>query len=396
MLSQQFRHGFTLFLEKIHYPYVPLSLAMALLGALYLFPVLDQIIILQEHLSAPSYVRQELTQVNLSDILYFSFGFFLLIMALGLWFCLRSAWLMSILALTFMLIYHGQAEQATQLWLLIYNLLMISLLFFNGKYFSRINIRIETLIALISLCVLFSYAVFGTYYLGDQFSPQISTLIDAFYVSVVTMTTVGFGDFSPTTQEARLFVVSIIIFSISVFSTAIGATIIPALIHKLESINKGKRKKMNRNNHFIIVGYSALSSNTYRELHNRNENITVILKSQPNRDLFFDKDADIVIGDGSDLEVLMEAGADKAKAILALLDDDSENAFVILAAKELKVTAKTVVAVNERKHLNRVRRVHPDMILAPQVLGGELLANMLMGEHIDIKNIMGHLLGHKK
>ena len=150
---------------------------------------------------------------------------------------------------------------------------------------------------------------------------------------------------------------------------------------------------MNRTNHYIIVGYSALSANTYIELSNRNEHITVILKSQPDSALFADKDVDLVIGDGSDAKILLEAGAENAKAILALLDDDSENAFVILAAKELEVKAKTVAAVNSRSHLHRIRRVHPDMILAPQVLGGELLTSMLVGERIDINSIMSHLLG---
>ena len=77
-----------------------------------------------------------------------------------------------------------------------------------------------------------------------------------------------------------------------------------------------------------------------------------------------------------------------------MLDDDSENAFVILAAKELKVKARTVAAVNDAKHLNRIRSVHPDMIIAPQVLGGELLTSMLTGERIDVANIMDRILGH--
>jgi voltage-gated potassium channel len=241
--------------------------------------------------------------------------------------------------------------------------------------------------------VLFGYAVLGTYHLGDQFSPNIDTLSEAVYVSVVTMSTVGFGDFTPTTPETRRFIVSIIILSISLFSTAVGATLIPAMVRKIEQITRGRDGKVIRNNHYIIVGYSALSSNTYRELVSRHEQVTVILRNRPDSTLFPGTDVDIVIGDGSDLETLREAGAEKAKGILALLDDDSENAFVILAAKELKVSAKTVAAVNDAKHLNRVRHVHPDMIIAPQVLGGELLTSMLTGERIDIKDIMGRLLG---
>jgi voltage-gated potassium channel len=142
-----------------------------------------------------------------------------------------------------------------------------------------------------------------------------------------------------------------------------------------------------------MVGYSALSANTYRELTDRNERVTIILRDMTDAALFPGKDIDIMIGDGSDLETLHEAGVSEAKAVLALLDDDSENAFVVLAVKDLKLGIKTVAAVNQLKHLSRVRRVHPDMIVAPQILGGELLTSMLTGERIDVKKIMGSLLG---
>ena len=66
-----------------------------------------------------------------------------------------------------------------------------------------------------------------------------------------------------------------------------------------------------------------------------------------------------------------------------LSDDDSENAFVILAVRELGTDAKKVAAVSTRKNLERVRRVHPDMILAAPVFGGEVLAMALTEQKID-------------
>jgi len=283
-----------------------------------------------------------------------------------------------------------QSEVPVESWLFGYNFLLVGLMLASYQHFDRSNFRFGTLAALVSVVVLFGYAVFGVYHLGDQFSPNIDTMSDAIYVSIVTMSTVGFGDFTPTTPEARLFLVSIITLSILLLSTAIGATLIPAMVHKIEQITVGRNIKVIRNDHYIIVGYSALANNTYIELTKRNEQVTVILLHESDGALFTATDIDIVTGDGGDLETLRKAGAE----ILALLDDDSENAFVILAAKELKVRAKTVAAVNQTKHLNRVRRVHPDMIIAPQVLGGELLTSMLTGERIDINDIMSHLLGH--
>ena len=379
--------------RKSWFPHVPISLAVALLGLLHLIPVIDQAISLHFHLQTPGSLRQDLVGVNLPGISQLSIGVFLLIMSIGLWLRLRVAWLLSLLAGAIGLATRLQSEMPVEIWLFSYDFVLMCSMLASHRQFDRSNVRIGTLVALVSVLVLFGYAVFGAYHMGNQFSPNIDTLSDAAYVSVVTMSTVGFGDFTPTTPETRLFLVSIIILSILLLSTAIGATLIPAMVHKIEQITVGRNIKVIRNNHYIIVGYSALANNTYVELTRRNEQVTVILRHESDGTLFTATDLDIVIGDGGDLGTLRKAGAEKAKAILALLDDDSENAFVILAVKELKVGAKTVAAVNQTKHLNRVRRVHPDMIIAPQVLGGELLTSMLTGERIDIKDIMGRLLG---
>jgi len=372
--------------RKSWFPHVPISLAVALLGLLHLIPVIDQATSLHFHLQTPGSLRQDLVGVNLPGISQLSIGVFLLIMSIGLWLRLRVAWLLSLLAGAIGLAIRLQSEMPTEIWLFSYDFVLMWSMLASYRQFDRSNVRIGTLVALVSVLVLFGYAVFGAYHMGDQFY--------AAYVSVVTMSTVGFGDFTPTTPETRLFLVSIIILSILLLSTAIGATLIPAMVHKIEQITVGRNIKVIRNNHYIIVGYSALANNTYLELTRRHKQVTVILRHESDGTLFTATDLDIVIGDGSDLETLRKAGAEEAKAILALLDDDSENAFVILAVKELKVGAKTVAAVNQTKHLNRIRRVHPDMIIAPQVLGGELLTSLLTGERIDIKDIMSHLLGH--
>ncbi|HQT87757.1 MAG TPA: NAD-binding protein, partial [Acidiphilium sp.] len=96
-----------------------------------------------------------------------------------------------------------------------------------------------------------------------------------------------------------------------------------------------------------------------------------------------DRMVTIILGDATDLDTLRAAGATVAKAVLALSDDDSENAFVILAARELGTEAKLVAAVSSRKNLERVRRVRPDMIFAAPVFGSEFLAMALTEQKID-------------
>ena len=397
MKYTQVRRAMAAVSAKTWFPQVPIALAVALLGLLHLIPVIDQVFAMHLHLITPGSTAQTLDGVSLLGISQSSISVFLLVMSVGLWMRSQLSWMLSVLAAAIgvanlML----QSEATVGAWSLVYGVGMLGLLLSTRQWFDRRNMGLGTIAAVAALLVVFGYAVFGTYRLGDQFSPPVESLTDAFYVSVVTISTVGFGDFSPATAEARLFVTSIILIGITVISTAVGATLIPALVHHIAQITIGKHRKMNRKGHYVIVGYSALSANTYRELVSRNERVTVILRDASDSAMFPGTEVDIVTGDGSDLETLCEAGAEKAKAILALLDDDSENAFVVLAAKELGVGVKTVAAVNQLKHLARVRRVHPDMIIAPQVLGGELLTSMLTGEHIDVKQIMGSLLGQNK
>ncbi len=73
----------------------------------------------------------------------------------------------------------------------------------------------------------------------------------------------------------------------------------------------------------------------------------------------------------------------QAKAVLTLRVDDAENAFAVLAVKEIAPGVRTIAAVNGSRHLGKIRRVQPDMLFAPQVLGSEILARDLFCEPID-------------
>ncbi|MGH9652054.1 MAG: NAD-binding protein, partial [Bryobacteraceae bacterium] len=96
--------------------------------------------------------------------------------------------------------------------------------------------------------------------------------------------------------------------------------------------------------------------------------------------------------DANALETLRKADADQAEAVLAMRSDDSDNAFIVLALRELKGHAKTVVAINDSKHMERIKLVQPDMVIAPEVLGGELLAMLLSGEPITGELVLQRFL----
>ena len=313
-------------------------------------------------------------------------GLGMLIMAFGLLFRSRLAWTMALLlaATAAVSMYFGRYGH-THL-LLAYFILMLALLAFAWRQFDRSSLAASTLFALTSLVMVVVYATFGAFYLGADFNPRITDLVTALYFAMVTMSTVGYGDITPKTAESKLFVVSIIVLGVAVFATSLTAVIAPLVTRSLQRIVNRKGNRMQRENHFVVIGNTPLALNTWRELARRGHPVTRLLRQEPETGM--PDDVDMVIGEPSDGDVLRKAGADKAQAVLAMLDDDSENAFVVLAVRELTGKARTVAAVNDAHHLGRVKLVQPDVVIAPQILGGELAAMLLSGEQISADFVM--------
>ncbi len=357
------------------FPHVPLALASALAGFL----------LLQSQFGSRwhellSNFPSRLLNFPPASMPFLLIGVALLLMSVGLLFRSRFSWIFTIVLTVAMLLVLLRFPRGVHHLFIYYDAALLVLLLLAHGYFTRSSLAAGTLFAITSSLMLLIYAVFGSLYLGNEFKPPIKDYATAFYYSIVTMSTVGYGDITPKTTHARLFAVSIMILGIAVFATSISAIVGPVVTRSVDQIMRGREKPVKRSNHFIIVGATPLAFNTYRELNKRNQPVTLILPQPPEEGEF--EDADIVVGDANSREILIKAGAGQAQAVLAMRSDDSDNAFTALAVRELNGKAKTIVAVNDSKHLQRVRLVQPDFIIAPQVLGGEMLAMVLSGEAI--------------
>ena len=370
---------------KSWFPQLPLAVGMLILGGRNVLPVLDHIRTIEQQYLAMGPVEdfRHLPDAfhTFSGMPHVVIGTVEILMSIGLLMKSRFAWtvefiLSSVSLLIIMTQKVGRFGPAT--WL---DLVLLSGLFIFRRTFSRSSLATGTLFSLISVVFLFGYGIFGTYLLGNGFSPPVRNLMTALYFSVVTMTTVGYGDILPRTDDARLFVVSLIILGITVFTTSISAVIIPLANERVLRLITGGKRKMNRKNHYILIGSGSLAHNAYQELVRRNLPVTMVVDHELTKPPW--KDADQVVGDPVDTETLNKAGAMDAAAILSFLENDGENAFVVLAVREMGSPAKTVVSVHDRLNIPRIRTVKPDMILSPDIIGSELLAMALAGEKID-------------
>lgn len=327
---------------------------------------------------------RELSPRNLPPLVI---GGGMIMMSLGLLLHSRIAWSMSLFLAGLALVSIIWSNRSN--WQLVYFIFLILSLALFRRSFYKSSLAANSIFALASTVMLLLYSVIGSYYLGKDFDPHITEWITALYFSVVTMTTVGYGDINPVTVEAKLFSISVIILGVAVFATSLTAVIAPMIRASLTKIMVHKGNAMKRDNHYIVIGNNSLAINTCNELKDRGKHVTRIV--QPNVDKDSVSGDDVIFGEPSDIDNLEESGLKKAKAVISLLDDDSENAFVILAVKEVCDSVKTVIAVNDTYNLKRVKLVQPDVIIAPQILGGELVAMHLEGEEVTSDFLMERL-----
>ncbi|OAE50911.1 voltage-gated potassium channel TrkA [Achromobacter xylosoxidans] len=324
--------------------------------------------------------------VGLLEIPRLVLGVGLQVIALGLILKARIAWAFSLVLLigigTFAIL--GDGGRAG---LGIYTLVLVIALVAYWRRFDRASVTAGSLFALVSVLSLMIYAVFGTLYLGNEFNPPVLDAGTALYFSIVSMSTVGYGDITPHSGTARLFTASIIILGITVFATSVSAIAGPVIGGNLKRLVKGRFSSAMRKNHIIIAGATPLALSVYQGLRSRNEEVTVIVPTGMAHD--YPAAADLIEGDPSSVDVLHMAGVAKARYVLALRDDDAENAFIVLAAKEATGAdgAKTVALVNTSKHLEKIRRVQPDLVFSVQLLGAEMLTRAINGEPMDSQAI---------
>ncbi len=373
------------------FPHIPLALAVGLSGLLQIRQTLT---VVSEFITLPQQALTRLTEgfdaSAIRGVPHDVIGVLLMMMSIGLIMRSRLAWMVTLLMTAASLLLELSPYASQPLWLEFIHGSLLILLILSREHFQRASLATGTLFATTGMLLTISFGVVGAYVLGAQFKPGIPDFVTALYFTIVTMSTVGYGDIIPITSEARLFTISLVILGLLVFATSLTAILGPMMNKQLLNLIQPRRKPMQRKDHIIVVGNGSLARNAAKSLETRGLSVTVIWPTKPPE--CADLPCDLIIGDGSDSEILLQAQVDTARAVLALTDDDSDNAFIILAAKDVNEKIKTVAAVSDAHNMDKLKRVHPDVVLALPVIGAELLAMALSGEDIKADALFEQLL----
>jgi voltage-gated potassium channel len=222
--------------------------------------------------------------------------------------------------------------------------------------------------------------------------------VDSLYMTITTLTTVGFGEVHPLSTAGRVFTTVLILSGVGgatyFFSTLISVVVDGELRH-LRRLRIMKKDISKLSNHTIICGAGRLGRIVIQELSDANQSI-VVIDNEPTS-LRWLEDAGIPYVQGSAYEdkTLSDAGIGKARALLSLLPKDSDNVYVTLCARDLNPNLVIIARTEDESGDTKLRRAGADQVLAPYRVAGSRLAQRLVRPHVsDFLELAGGKKGH--
>jgi len=208
---------------------------------------------------------------------------------------------------------------------------------------------------------------------------------DAFYMTAITITTVGYSEIKPLTHAGRVFNTVLLLFGVVAMFYIMGS--ITQLLIEIELGNLlGKRriKKMieQLRDHYIICGYGRVGRAAAAELARANKKFLIIDRNDAKVERAIKLGLLAVNADCSHDEILREAGIEHAKGLIAALAGDADNLYLILSAKTLNPMLNVVTRVSEDESEAKMRRAGADAVLLPYTVAGSRLAQAIIRPHV--------------
>ena len=229
-------------------------------------------------------------------------------------------------------------------------------------------------LALTLLVMVLLFGVLGYRFLSDY------TWIDAFYMTIITVTTVGFSEVRPLDAEAKIFTVILIVTSVFIFAFAIS--VITEYVLSRNSLQLLKKKRVKNkissvSNHVIICGFGRNGNQAAERLKAYNKPFVVIERNKEVIEKFEDGIL-FIEGDANEDEALIEAGIDRAQYLITAMPDDAANLFVVLSARQLNKNLFIISRASQFTSQKKLRLAGADKVIMPDKIGGDHMASLVV------------------
>ena len=250
--------------------------------------------------------------------------------------------------------------------------------------------RTKIYVAILMLMGLLFIGVLGFKFISDY------TWIDSIYMTVITITTVGFGEVQPLDEFSKIFTVFLILASVVIVGYAIS--IITEYILSKNNIEELKLKRMQKkieslNNHIIICGYGRNGKQAATKLLAYKKPFVVIEKDKESVEKNQSDLIPFIEGNANEDDILNKAGIDRASTLISALPNDADNLFVVLSARQINKKIHIISRASQEASYSKLKLAGANNVILPDKIGGDHMASLVvipdLVEFIDNLSIIG-------
>lgn len=205
-------------------------------------------------------------------------------------------------------------------------------------------------------------------------------LFDSFYMTIITLTTVGYEEVHVLSKSGRAFSIVLMLSGVGAMFYVFGVgarVILEGELRYILGRKKLTKKIENLKNHYIICGYGRMGNIICREmLHNKAP--FVVIEGNPEIVASMDPNILALQGDSTQDAVLKQAGIDRARGLITVLSSDADNLYVVLSARGLNTSLRIVARASEEGAEQKLLRAGADNVVSPYSIGGLRIAHTLL------------------
>ena len=205
--------------------------------------------------------------------------------------------------------------------------------------------------------------------------------VEALFMTIITISTVGFGEIHPLSHAGQIFTSILIIFSFGIFAyvaTTFTRYIVDGIFRNYYKDRKVKNRIAKLENHVIICGYGRNGKQASLELLEHNVTVVVVEEKEPVIEKIREESELLYIhGDSTLDEVLLQAQIGSAKALITTLPVDADNLFVVLTAKEMNPDLRIISRASNDQSDIKLKRAGATNVIMPDKIGGKRMATLV-------------------